>query len=209
MSNTAKYLWAAAIAAIAGYGLLYVTTGGYDNGLPKIVKLGTPDTAKKPGASHAGDRLEKFAWHPVPLALEDMTFDGPSGQTLKLASFKGKVVLLNIWATWCAPCREEMPALDALQRDLGSDKFEVVALSVDRTGLKGAENFLAKLDVQHLKAYADPTTELLKPLKVSGLPTTLLLNQEGFEIGRLEGPAAWDSIAAKAIIEKALADDKS
>jgi thiol-disulfide isomerase/thioredoxin len=102
------------------------------------------------------------------------------------------------------PCLKEMPALDRLQKALGSNKFEVVALSVDRAGPDAAKKFLDKIKVENLKLYADGTAKAATALKAVGMPTTLLLNAKGEEIGRLIGPAEWDSPDAKALIEAAL-----
>ena len=107
-------------------------------------------------------------------------------------------------ATWCAPCRLEMPALDRLQAAIGSDKFEVVALSLDKDGVEKARKFFADTKIANLNFYIDPTGKEGFNLKPVGLPTTLLIDAEGREIGRLAGPAEWDSEAAKALIAKAL-----
>ncbi len=200
MNRTVKILWAIALAAIAGYAVLYVRQDATDNGKRNIVTLGDSNAASKA----PNDKLEKFEHHDPPRPLPEMVFTGPEGQPLTLESFEGKVVLLNIWATWCAPCRHEMPSLDRLQQQLGSDQFEVVALSVDRSGLAGVKRFFKETGATDLKAYVDPTTKLLKPLKVEGMPTTLLLDRKGREIGRLTGPAEWDTEAAKEIVSKAI-----
>jgi thiol-disulfide isomerase/thioredoxin len=121
-----------------------------------------------------------------------------------LSSFKGRTVLLNLWATWCQPCREEMPALDRLQQALGSDKFEVVALSLDRQGLDASRKFLDDVKASRLKLYTDVTTKQGLALKIVGMPTTILINKDGLEVGRLAGPAAWDSADAKKLIEAAM-----
>ncbi len=97
-----------------------------------------------------------------------------------------------------------MPSLERLQKALGSDRFEVVAVSVDRTGLAGAKEFLGAMQVEALKVYADPTARAASQLKAIGMPSTLLIDAEGREIGRLIGPAEWDSADAKALIEAAL-----
>jgi thiol-disulfide isomerase/thioredoxin len=111
---------------------------------------------------------------------------------------------LNLWATWCGPCREEMPALDRLQKEMGSDKFEVVAVSVDKNGVEKAREFMAGIDVNSLAFYADPTARAASKVKAIGMPATLLVDAEGREIGRLMGPAEWDSPDAKRLIEAAL-----
>ena len=126
------------------------------------------------------------------------------GQRSALADFRGKAILLNLWATWCIPCRHEMPALDRLQKDLGSDQFEVVALSLDRAGRDAARKFFDEIKVQNLKLYIDQTMKAGSGLRAVGMPTTILIGKDGKELGRLAGPAEWDSVAAKALIAQSL-----
>jgi len=132
-------------------------------------------------------------------------FNGPDGQPVTLADFKGKVVLLNLWATWCAPCRKEMPHLNEPQEELGSDQFEVVALSVDRGSAKKSKDFLAEVGATSLKFYHDPTAQAGFSFMAIGMPTTLLFDREGREIGRLVGPAEWHSEDAKNLVRAAIA----
>jgi thiol-disulfide isomerase/thioredoxin len=134
-----------------------------------------------------------FAVHESPRPLPDIQFENGKGEAMSLADFRGKVVLLNIWATWCAPCRREMPTLDRLQATLGGPDFQVVALSLDRKGLPAVQEFYAELDLETLPIYVDQSGAAQRALSVLGLPTTLLLDREGNEIGRLLGPAEWDS----------------
>jgi thiol-disulfide isomerase/thioredoxin len=148
--------------------------------------------------------MTTFVFKPQPEALPDVRFLDGSGTETSLAAFKGKVVLLNVWATWCAPCREEMPALDKLQAELGSDKFQVLALAVDKSGIDGAKKFLADIKTEKLDPFADPTAKEGLRLKVIGMPTTILIDAEGREIGRLIGPAHWDSPEARKLIEAQL-----
>jgi thiol-disulfide isomerase/thioredoxin len=133
------------------------------------------------------------------------TFNGPDGKAMTISAFKGRVVLLNLWATWCAPCRKEMPDLNALQQELGSDQFEVVALSVDRGSPEKAQKFLAEVGANALKFYHDPTAQAGFSLMAIGMPSTLLFDREGREIGRLVGPAKWDSQDAKNLIQAVIA----
>jgi thiol-disulfide isomerase/thioredoxin len=114
------------------------------------------------------------------------------GRSLTLADFRGKVVLLNIWATWCAPCREEMPALDRLEAKLGGERFQVVALSVDLQGAPIARKFYGEVGIKALQLYIDPTAKAAFTLDAAGLPATLLLDRAGREIGRHLGPVKWD-----------------
>jgi thiol-disulfide isomerase/thioredoxin len=148
--------------------------------------------------------MAAFVKKAVPAALPDITFQDTSGKDVTLASFKGKTVLLNLWATWCQPCREEMPALNRLQQELGSDKFEVVVLSLDRQGLEASRKFLDEVNAHDVKLYTDATTKQGLALKLVGMPTTILINKDGLEVGRLAGPAKWDSQDAKTLIETAM-----
>jgi thiol-disulfide isomerase/thioredoxin len=133
------------------------------------------------------------------------TFNGPDGKPTTIAAFKGKVILLNLWATWCAPCRKEMPDLNALQKELGSDQFEVVALSVDRGSPDKAKQFLTEVGATALNFYHDPTAQAGFSLMAIGMPSTLLFDRDGREIGRLVGPAQWHSKDAKDLIKAAIA----
>jgi thiol-disulfide isomerase/thioredoxin len=144
--------------------------------------------------------MAAFVFRKEPEPLPEFSFQDGTGRERTLADWRGKVVLLNLWATWCAPCRKEMPALDRLQAELGSDRFEVVAVSVDRTGLVGARKFLEETKAARLGLYADPSARLAATLRAIGLPATLLIDAEGREIGRLLGPAEWDSEDAKRLI---------
>lgn len=129
------------------------------------------------------------------------TFVAPDGATVDLKRFKGKVLLVNFWATWCAPCLREMPALDRLQASLGSERFQVVTISVDRQGQAVVQPFLKRLGLGHLPAYLDQESALLHAFGARGLPTSYLIDADGTLVGFLEGPAEWDSPAAKALIE--------
>ena len=141
------------------------------------------------------EALQNFQIHEQPAAVRDIGFLDAAAQRLRLSSFAGKFVLLNLWATWCTPCRREMPTLDRLQAVLGGPGFEVVALSIDRQGLDAVAPFYAALDLNNLAMYADPSAASQRALHVFGIPTTLLIDRQGREIARLVGPATWDSPA--------------
>ena len=136
---------------------------------------------------------KNFVMHDAPKPVAAINFDDAQGRSRSLAEFKGKVVLLNIWATWCGPCRKEMPALDRLQAALGGPEFEVVALSIDRGGTDAVRKFFADIGIRTLAMYLDSSGQALRTLSALGLPTTLLIDRGGREIGRLIGPAEWDS----------------
>ena len=131
--------------------------------------------------------------HETPQDLPPVRFRDETGRSVWLADWQGKVVLLNLWATWCPPCRAEMPTLDRLQARLGGEDFEVVALSIDRAGLGIVGAFYDENGITHLVKYVDESGKALRHLKAIGLPTTLLIDREGREIARHVGPAEWDT----------------
>ncbi|MCD1265575.1 redoxin family protein [Shinella sp. AETb1-6] len=145
--------------------------------------------------------------------LPELVFDGPDGKKKTIADFAGKTLLVNLWATWCVPCREEMPALNALEKDLGSDKFEVVAINIDTGDDEKPKTFLDETKVHELAYYRDASMGVFNTLKKEGLafglPVTLLMDDKGCLISAMNGPAAWDSEDAKALINAALAGPKS
>lgn len=141
-------------------------------------------------------------WH-TPRELPLMSFQDATGRTLTLSDFHGRVILLNIWATWCPPCREEMPSLDRLNAKRGGPDFEVVALSIDREP-DLIDSFYQDFGIQTLKYYVDPTTRASDTLRAPGVPTTLIIDREGREIGRAMGPAAWDGPRVEALIDDVL-----
>ena len=134
-----------------------------------------------------------FARFAAPKSAPQLQFEDASGRPRSIADFRGKVVLLNIWATWCAPCREEMPALDRLQAKLGGPGFEVLAVSVDQQGPEVARRFYADVGIKSLAFYIDRSAKAAFQASVAGLPATLLIDAEGREIGRHLGAAQWDS----------------
>ena len=145
----------------------------------------------------------------APRAVPNLTFVDGKGAPRNLAQFRGKLVLLNVWATWCPPCRREMPTLERLQAQLGGPDFEVVALSIDRGGRAAVDSFFDEISVQALKIYVDPTTAVRNDLALTSFPTTLLIDRQGREIGRYTGGANWDSPEVVATLRKYLAASKS
>ena len=127
--------------------------------------------------------------------LGALAFNGPDGKLMSVGSLKGKTVLVNLWATWCVPCREEMPALDQLQANAGSDKFEVVAVNVDAGNAEKRARFLADAGIKALKDYSEPTMALFNAAKKEGLafglPVTMLIGPDGGLIAAMNGPANW------------------
>ena len=139
-----------------------------------------------------------------PFPVADVRFDDEQGRKHALAELRGKSLLVNIWATWCGPCRKEMPALDRLQAKLGGDDFQVVALSVDRGSVAAVRAFYDEVDIRSLRLYVDPTTEALAKLRIVGVPTTVLIDPEGREVARYAGPAPWDRSDMIATIQRLL-----
>ena len=133
-----------------------------------------------------------------PQAIADGVFLDADGRERHLSEFTGKTLAVNLWATWCAPCVKELPSLDRLQAQLGSDHFQVLALSLDRGGVDAARAFFEHAGIKHLEAYADPTSKLGFVLHAPGLPTTLILDPQGRETARISGALEWDS---KPVIE--------
>ena len=202
-----SYLLVAALCCIIGFGAVYATRLRPDNGEAIAEPAAAPATeapaATSGNALATGDMLT-FVFRKAPQPLPAFTFTDASGGPKSIADWKGKVVLLNLWATWCIPCRKEMPALDRLQKELGSDTFEVVAMSVDRGGVPASQKFLDEIKVANLKLYAESTSKSVGLLRAPGLPTTILIDKEGREIGRLSGPAEWDGADAKRLIQSVL-----
>jgi thiol-disulfide isomerase/thioredoxin len=144
---------------------------------------------------NAGSRENQSAlnYFKPPAVMPELNFVNYKNRKLNLDSFRGKVILLNIWATWCLPCREEMPALDRLQASLGSADFEVVALAIDRGQISIIEDFYERLDLNSLAIYHDSTGGASFKLNVNGIPATYLVNREGKALGGVVGPVEWDS----------------
>ena len=201
------YVIVAALTGLMGFGAVYAILRPADNSKPANVGVETAKSGAAPAASAnplATGGMITFVFKKTPEAVPSFKFEDGAGTEMSLADWKGKVVLLNLWATWCAPCRKEMPALDRLQKELGGDAFEVVAISVDRQGAPASKKFLDETKSANLKLYVESSSRSVGTLRAAGLPTTLLIDKEGREIGRLAGPAEWDSADAKRLIQAAL-----
>tara|TARA_B100001939_G_scaffold213697_2_gene183852 strand:- start:6392 stop:6979 length:588 start_codon:yes stop_codon:yes gene_type:complete len=184
----------AVFIALVFAALLFANNFLNDGNTPKVSPL----------QALAVGNMAKFSAHSQPKSLPDIPFIAPDGRQVTLAAFHGKVILLNIWATWCAPCRHEMPGLDRLNQTMKNQNFEVVILSMDRSGRDVVMKFLNEVGIQSLSPYLDPTGKFSRAAGALGLPVTLLINKEGKELGRLTGPAEWDSEDARALIRAAL-----
>ena len=153
--------------------------------------------------------MRKLVIHSEPQALPDRPFTDPDGNEFTLADYEGQIVLLNFWATWCAPCREEMPDLEALQRDYGGEEFAVVPVATGRNSLPGIRAFFGEIGVSELPILLDPQGQLARRSGVLGLPVTVLMDREGNEIARLQGGAHWADADARALIEAVIAQTGS
>ena len=146
-----------------------------------------------------------FTRHAKPRPLPELSFVDGGGKEVRLSDLNGKVILLNIWATWCPPCREEMPALDRLEARLGGATFRVVPLSIDSGGPATVASFYQAAALESLSIYLDATQAAMSELSIVGVPTTLLLDQQGREVARVTGPAEWDEPELLNVIEELLA----
>jgi Thiol-disulfide isomerase and thioredoxins len=207
---SARLVVIAAVAGIvAGAVAVYVKQAGYGNGVASA------------DATQCGAAVERAAaLKPVihgqvaalvaasePRKISNLSFRDPSGADTTLEAFAGKTLLVNLWATWCVPCREEMPALDNLQKAMGGEKFEVLAINIDTGTEDKPKAFLDEIGVQSLGFYRDSSMGVFNTMKKEGLafglPATLLLDEKGCLLGAMNGPAAWDSNDAKALITAA------
>ncbi|MCU0828488.1 MAG: TlpA family protein disulfide reductase [Tabrizicola sp.] len=159
--------------------------------------LGANLAAADVAALRDGD-MKKLALHETPVAIPEVVLLDAKDVTHSLADYRGKWVVLNFWATWCAPCRHEMPSLDRLQAAM--PEIAVVPVATGRNSVAGIERFFAEAEIKGLPILRDPTSELARGMAVVGLPVTVILNPEGQEVARLIGDAEWDSDSAKAIL---------
>jgi len=201
-------IWAGVVA-----GLVVGLAGIY--GIGGLSRNASGDQACRPAVALA-QKLESLTRGELaalnvakaPLKVPNLAFADASGKPLTLADWRGKTVLLNLWATWCVPCRQEMPTLDALEGKLGGPNFQVVALNIDTRDPEKAKTFLKDIGVSHLSYYADGSAKSFQDLKsvgrAFGMPTTLLVDPNGCEIGTIAGPADWASPDALKLIQAAL-----
>jgi thiol-disulfide isomerase/thioredoxin len=148
--------------------------------------------------------FQDFSPETPPRPAPDVAYLDDRGRRLQLSGLRGEVVLVNFWATWCVPCVTEMAALDRLQGEFAADGLKVLALSQDRTGPEAVEPFFKKLGLTDLPMRYDTRGEAARAFAIKELPVTILVDRNGRELGRLSGPAAWDSESAKALIRAAL-----
>lgn len=213
-----RLILAALVAGVlAGAVAVYVSESRSGNNAANQVAVGDSkddvacaaksDRAKKIAAAATGEVAALLPADP-PQSLKNLAFNGPDGKPMTIADHAGKTVLLNLWATWCAPCRAEMPALDALQKEKGSDAFQVVAVNVDAGDDVKPRKFLKDTGVETLGYYRDSTMALFNDLKTRGLalglPVTMLIDGDGCLVAHMNGPAEWSGPDAKRLVETAL-----
>jgi thiol-disulfide isomerase/thioredoxin len=189
------------VSAVAAIGILVVLAGVY--GIARL--RSNPADAACQAAVNAAGRIAPLARGEVaalavartPFRVPDLAFKDAAGRDRTLADWRGRTVLLNLWATWCVPCRREMPALDALQAKLGGPDFEVVAVDIDTRDPQKPLAFLKEIGVSRLAYYADSSAKVFTELKTAGkafgMPTTVIVDRSGCEIGNMAGPAEWAS----------------
>ena len=155
-------------------------------------------------ALRSGD-MKKLVFHSEPMAASTARFERESEGTGTLADYRGKYILLNFWATWCAPCRREMPLLSELQTDFGGDAFEVVTLATGRNSKQGIARFFEETGIYNLPRHKDPKQKVARDMAVLGLPITVIIDPDSMEIARLRGDADWSSDSARAIVAALIA----
>ena len=151
--------------------------------------------------------MKKLILHESPKAVSEEVFYRSNNDPIFLQSFSGSLTLVNFWATWCAPCLDEMPSLSNLQKLKGDKNFKVVTIATMRNSSKSIENFFHKMSIVNLTKYQDPKGKLARSLKIAGLPLTILLNKDNKEVARFIGDADWSSPQALKLIEKAIEVD--
>ncbi|MFT6673786.1 MAG: thiol-disulfide isomerase/thioredoxin [Afipia broomeae] len=196
------------IAAAAGMGGVYGIGGLMRNAHAQAQCAPAVDLARKI-APFAKGEVAALTMATAPLQLPDLAFEDSEGKTRKLSEWRGRTVLINLWATWCVPCRKEMPALDKLQETLGGKDFEVVAINIDTRDPEKPKNFLKEGNLTKLAYFHDQKAKVFQELKSAGralgMPTSVLVDGAGCEIATIAGPAEWASDDAMNLIKAATA----
>jgi thiol-disulfide isomerase/thioredoxin len=191
-----------AVALAAVYGM-----GAFTRNAPDAACAAAVDLARRVGPLARGE-VAAFVPAEQPLRLPNVAFRDAAGTERHLSDWGGRTVLLNLWATWCVPCRKEMPALETLEGKLGGPSFEVVAVNIDTRDPAKPRAWLKEAGISRLAYYADPSAKLFQDLKIigraPGMPTTLLVDPAGCEIGTVAGPAEWASDDAVKLVSAAL-----
>jgi thiol-disulfide isomerase/thioredoxin len=202
VSGTAAVIILVVLAGI--YGIAHRRSNQADAGCQAAV-----NTAKRIAPLVHGE-IAALSPAQTPFRLPDLAFKDAQGHDVMLADWRGRSVLLNLWATWCVPCRREMPALDALQAILGGPDFQVVAVNIDTRDPQKPLAFLKDVGITHLAYYSDPSARIFEDLKAAGkafgMPTTVLIDRSGCEIGTMAGPAEWASDEGIKLVHAATAN---
>ena len=194
---------ALALLALGGGAAFYSVTGDAGNGSCSAARA----TAERMKPQVKGE-VAAVEIRSRPQPAPELAFTGPDGQPTTLAALKGKTLLVNLWATWCAPCLKEMPSLDALQKEMGGPDFAVVAINIDTRNLDKPKAWLAENKVTTLPFYSDPQAATFQALraahKVEGMPVSIIVDKAGCELGIIQGPADWANADSKALMKAAI-----
>lgn len=158
-------------------------------------------------ALREGD-MRKLVIHDAPRPVDAAPFTTVDGAEMTLDAYRGQVVVLNFWATWCPPCIKEMPMLDALNSDMGSDDFRVVTVATGRNSPAAMKRFFEEAQIDTLPLHNDPNMAMARGMGVLGLPVTVVLDREGQELARMQGEATWDGDSARAVLAAIVADTR-
>ena len=195
------------IGAVIGFAGVYGIGGLKRSAAGDPACRGAVDVARRLAPLAHGE-VAALTMATVPLRLPDLAFEDAEGRPKKLSDWRGRTVLVNLWATWCVPCRKEMPALDSLQTRLGGPNFEVVAVNIDTRDPEKPKNFWKEVNLTRLGYFSDPKAKVFQELKAIGralgMPTSVLVDGEGCEIATIAGPAEWDSDDAIKLITAAV-----
>lgn len=194
------------VALLAIAGIYWVQSGGRKAESLPVAEVSSVAPAGGYSKALASGAMAAFIVKEPRTDIPAFEFTAADGTRADLSKWKGRVVLLNLWATWCAPCRKEMPDLVELQKQLGGKDFEVVALSVDAKGAEASGAFLKEVGADALTVYADPAMKSMTALQAIGLPATLLIDRTGKEAGRILGPAPWSSPEAIQMVKALIAE---
>ena len=195
------------IGAVIGFAGVYAIGGLKRSAAGDPACRGAVDVARRLAPLAHGE-VAALTMATVPLRLPDLAFEDAEGRPKKLSDWRGRTVLVNLWATWCLPCRKEMPALENLQTRLGGPNFEVVAVNIDTRDPEKPKNFLKEINLTRLGYFSDQIAKVFQDLKAIGralgMPTSVLVDGEGCEIATIAGPAEWDSEDAVKLITAAV-----
>jgi thiol-disulfide isomerase/thioredoxin len=195
------------VGAVIGFAGVYGIGGLKRGSQGDAACKGAVDLARKLAPLAHGE-VAALTMATAPLRLPDLAFEDTDGKPKKLSDWRGRTVLVNLWATWCVPCRKEMPALDSLQAKLGGKDFEVVAINIDTRDLEKPKNFLKEANLTRLGYFSDQKAKVFQDLKsigrAPGMPTSVLVDGQGCEIATIAGPAEWASDDAFKLITAAV-----